>query len=250
MNLRRIILEYLASNGDSRFGRGRSYLFDGLQRQSDGRLNPLNVMEVLWELLSQGFVFVDYSQPAPDNWAWMLSDRGRRVVSSTGYEPDDPEQYLQGLKASIPEIDDLVLLYAREALGAYGSRCYLASSVMLGVASERAFQLLGESFASWLPPSEAQRFKETFESPRTNYVAKFAEFRKRVEPKKGNLPPDFAENMALTLDSVVDLLRVNRNEAGHPTGRLVDERDAYINLQMFARYLEKLYALRRFFLKH
>jgi hypothetical protein len=54
--------------------------------------------------------------------------------------------------------------------------------------------------------------------------------------------------MALTLDSVLDLLRINRNEAGHPTGRKVDRDEAYINLQMFARYLQKLYALRTFFL--
>jgi hypothetical protein len=248
MNLRRTVLDFLGSHADNRFGRGYHYLFDGLQKQCHERLNPLKVMEVLWELLSQGLVFVDYSQSAPENWVWVLSEKGRRLVTSTGYEPDDPEGYLRALSAKIAQIDDLVLLYAGEALGAYGSRCYLASSVMLGVASERAFQLLGESFASWLPNSEAQRFKETFDSPRTNYVTKFGEFRKRIEPHKGALPPEFADNMSLTLDSVLDLLRINRNEAGHPTGRRVGEQDAYINLQMFVRYLEKLYALRSFFL--
>jgi hypothetical protein len=54
--------------------------------------------------------------------------------------------------------------------------------------------------------------------------------------------------MALTLDSVLDLLRITRNEAGHPTGRRVDSNEAYINLQMFGRYLTKLYDLRAFFL--
>lgn len=53
--------------------------------------------------------------------------------------------------------------------------------------------------------------------------------------------------MSLTLDSVLDLLRITRNEAGHPTGRVVDRDEAFINLQMFARYLKKLYQLRAFF---
>ena len=53
--------------------------------------------------------------------------------------------------------------------------------------------------------------------------------------------------MALTLDSVLDLLRIYRNQAGHPTGKHVSRDDAFITLQMFARYLQKLYTLRSFF---
>src|SRR6266704_2585301 len=64
---------------------------------------------------------------------------------------------------------------------------------------------------------------------------------------KPGLPPELAENMSLSLDSVLDLLRVARNEAGHPTGRKVDRGEAYINLQMFARYLETLVGFRSFF---
>lgn len=243
MNLRRRILEYLKGRGDSRLGDGYNYIFQGLQQQSHQRLNAQEVMAALWQLLSEGLVYLDYTQPAPSNWAWVLTERGLRAARSTEYEPNDPQEYLRTLKERIPQLDELVLLYAEEALGAYNSRCYLASSVMLGVASERAFQLLAEAFASWLPGSEAKRFRETFDNPRTQYVVKFAEFRKRIEPHKGDLPPEFADSMALTLDSVLDLLRITRNEAGHPTGRLIDEGEAYINLQMFGRYLEKLYGL-------
>jgi len=49
------------------------------------------------------------------------------------------------------------------------------------------------------------------------------------------------------MDSILDLLRIYRNESGHPTGRNISREDAFINLQMFARYLEKIYKLKSFF---
>ncbi|MGO8683651.1 MAG: hypothetical protein ACLQUT_03590, partial [Thermoleophilia bacterium] len=146
------------------------------------------------------------------------------------------------------DLDDLVQLYVTESLEAYNASCYLASSVMIGVASERAFQLLGEAFAAWLPETESNKFRSVFDHPSRTYSSKFFEFRKRLEPRKPSLPTEFSDNMALTLDSVLDLLRVTRNEAGHPTGRRVKRDDAYMNLHMFARYLEKMFELRAFFL--
>lgn len=53
--------------------------------------------------------------------------------------------------------------------------------------------------------------------------------------------------MALTFDAVLDLLRIYRNDSGHPTGKHIDHDTAFINLQMFARYLEKLYQFKAFF---
>jgi hypothetical protein len=248
MNLRRTVLKLLAANADARWGKGLHYFYEAVKKEHSQPVRPLEVMEVLWQLLSEGLIFIDYSQPAPDNWEWILSERGRRVaLSDTDFDPGDPDGYLQALRANIPDLDDQIFVYVHEALRSYNSGAFLASSVMLGVASERAFQHLGESFATWLPQNEAIRFREVFDNPRQNYIAKFVEFRKRIEPRKGELPQEFADNMALTLDSVLDLLRINRNEAGHPTGRRVDEREAYINLQIFGRYLIKLHALRDFF---
>jgi hypothetical protein len=249
-SLRRAILEVLATSGvNHRWGWGRHYFFEALQRKVPEQLGPRQVMEILWQLVAEGLVFIDYTQPAAENWEWALSERGRRLVETEAdYEPDDPEGYLEALRSKIPDLDELVLLYTHEALMAYEARCYLASTVMLGVASERAFQLLGEAFASWLPKEEAEKFRKTFDNPRNNYITKFKEFRKRIEPRKRDIPPEFSDNMALNLDSIQDLLRINRNEAGHPTGRRIDRGEAYSNLKVFAYHLAKIYALKTFFI--
>jgi len=246
-SLRRTALEVLASPGNHRFGRGVHYLLPEVCKHAGGQVAPRQLMAVLWQLLAEGLVFIDYEQPSPENWLWVITERGRRVVSSGEYEPDDPEGYVRRLQSRVDSLDELVVLYTREALHAYSTSCYLASAVMLGVASERAFQVLGEAIVTWLPHSEAVGFRRVFENPRQAYQAKFLEFRKRLEPHKPDLPLEFSESMALTLDSVLDLLRIARNEAGHPTGRRVDREDAYISLQMFARYVEKMFKLRAFF---
>lgn len=248
-NLRRTVLEHLAAYGPLKWSSGKDELTQLLRRQNPEK-PQLHLMGIFWQLLSEGLVFINYSaSPHPEHWEWVLSERGQLVAgSNVDYEPEDPERYMQTLSAQISDLDELIFLYAKEALGAYSAHCYLASTVMLGVASERAFQLLGEAFAPWLPIKEEEKFRETFDKSNRTYIAKFEEFCKRIEPRKSDIPSELSDNMALTLDSILDLLRINRNDTGHPTGKQFDRDEAYINLQMFARYLKKLYALREFFL--
>jgi len=121
---------------------------------------------------------------------------------------------------------------------------------MLGVASEAAFLEMARAFADWLPEKEGGNLKDVIEGKRSNFINRFVEFRKRIDGHKHKLPDSLSDGMALTLDAVLDLLRINRNEAGHPTGKQLDRADAFINLQMFARYLEKMYRLKAFFETH
>ena len=121
---------------------------------------------------------------------------------------------------------------------------------MLGVASKAAFIEMATSFGKWLPDPQGKKFIELLENPKGDYISKFIEFRKRIEPIRTDLPEELADGMALTLDSVLDLLRVYRNDAGHPTGKKILREDDFTNLQRFARYLEKLYALKNFFDAH
>ncbi len=249
MDLKRAILKAIV---DQKENGKTSILIEILQRNPKFQtLNDDQFSEIVWQLVAEGLVFLDTPHPQYRFWEWKASQKGIKVTNSNiDYEPDDPERYLQTLRKQIPELDEQVLLYAKEALGAYEGQCYLASTVMLGVASERAFQTLGEAFASWscLPAEEQQNFLKVFNNRKRTYVDKFQEFRKRIEPRKDNIPSELSDNMALTLDSVLDLLRTNRNEAGHPTGKRFDQDEVYINLQIFARLLKKLYAFRDFFL--
>lgn len=245
-SLRRDALRAVGVGRDNRFGEG--YLI-GRLRESTGA-SSTELWEVLWALLADGLLFIDRrGQSAPENWHWVVSRRGRAALQDEDYVPHDPEGFLTELSDRNEGMDDLVLTYAREALHAFNAQCYLASSVMVGVASERALLLLMEAFASTLEGAERQKFDEVLNHPRRGIYFKFDEFRKRLEPRKPELPEWIRDSLALHLDAVADLLRVARNDSGHPTGRHLDGGTAYVNLRMFGRYTEKLWALRSHFLK-
>lgn len=69
-------------------------------------------------------------------------------------------------------------------------------------------------------------------------------FAQKLRSKKALLPEDLADGLDLTLNAVTDLLRVSRNEAGHPTERDIARDDCFIHLRMFVGYVRKLYSLK------
>ncbi len=252
MGLRETILELLASDRmDAYLGDGHTGFFADLRGKFGQKYNRVEALEEFEAMVGAGLIFIDFWQAAPANWRLGLTKKGKQVLKSKDdFEPYDPDGYMSRLKGKIPDVDEVVLLYCKESLRCFNSKCYLAASVMLGVASEKAFLLLAEAFAQWLPNNQSEKLISIIRNPRENFITKFLEFRKRIEPHKPVLPEEFADNMALNLDSVGDLIRIYRNESGHPTGKRVEKGDAYINLHMFAIYLQKIYNLRRFFLSN
>ena len=246
------LLQLLAEpDVDTRLGKGQNYLSDAIDNKLESFERPSSrqLMEAVWSLISQGLAFIDYSQPAPENWRLVLTESGSAAVKDGAINPDNSGEYLNRLKIKVPSANNIVLQYASEAVITYNARCYLASAVMLGAASEAAFIEMALSFGNWLPAGsvEQQKLLESIKSKRQNYLAKFDEFRKRMGKYKSQLPNELSDGMSLAMDSVLDLLRIYRNDAGHPTGKAISRDDAFINLQMFARYLQKLYALKEHF---
>ncbi|WP_329521557.1 hypothetical protein [Spirillospora sp. NBC_01491] len=249
MDVRSEVLKLLASPGiDARFA--QSYLPSTVRTLVGGSMTK--AWEVLWGMTADGLIYLDPNGQgsSTDNWRWRLSERGRAAATGGPWEPYDPEGYLTRLRHQIPGLDPVALRYVQEALGAFNARCFLASSVMLGVASEQVFIGLANSVVAAFDSvpelgGTADKLKQALNNPKQSQHTRFLELRKRLEPVRPKLPDDLGDN--LTMDAVADLLRVTRNDAGHPTGRNVDENTAYTHLQMAARYLEKMTALKHHF---
>ena len=246
-DLQRCTLELLSQGGDNRLGRGRHYLSAVIKEAYAGQVAPTGdeIQATFWSLVAQGLAYIDMSQPAPTNWELKLTPAGRAVLTDEQYNPSDPAGYLQKLRAAIPELSPTVEMYLREALIAFTARLYVAASVMLGVASEGAFLALANAFASTLDDKQEKKFRVILDDPRKSYNGKFTEFRKRIEPRKKDLPNEFSDGMDLTLNSVLDLLRANRNDAGHPTGKSFERDDCSISLYVAARLFKKMYGLKK-----
>ena len=212
----------------------------------ENRPSHVEIHQLLWQSLGRGLVWIEIDQPAPENWKWALTNQGLNAAQDEQFNPDDPDRYIKRLKERIPDVTDLVILYAEEAIACYGYENYLASAVMLGVASEAAFLELAESSVSWFG-SSGVKLGEILSKTGVPYTQKLNEFKKRLEPKRGEIPSEFIDGIDLTVSSVLDMYRVTRNDTGHPTGINVNREDQYISLQMFGRYLEKLYLLKNYF---
>jgi hypothetical protein len=84
---------------------------------------------------------------------------------------------------------------------------------MLGVAAERVFDGLASALVT-ANPATTRKLQDALNNPRSSQNSRFQELRKALEPIRPQLPDGLAD--ALTLDAVADLLRITRNEAGHP----------------------------------
>lgn len=248
--LQRTILRLLkSSETDSRLGNGRFGLAEAVEAQfpENRRPDPGEIMAAVWALVGQGLAYIDYSATNPANWTVLASRAGLTADHLGSPSASDPEAFLEWLSEAVPLASSAVFEYASEALICQNNRCYFACSVMVALAAEAAFLELASSFSRALPDGQKQIFSQVITNPRTMPSTKFAEFKKRMEPFRSDIPSDISDGLTMTLDGLLGLIQSYRDDASHPMVRKIAPDDALINLQMFSRYIRKVYALREFF---
>lgn len=204
------------------------------------------VNEAVWSLVARRLAWIEIDQAHPMAWFVQLTERGKAAAESEAVNPDDPLGYMRRLLQAAPATSDVVQLYLRESLKSFEQECYLASAVMLGVAAEACMLETANAFVNWSGES-ARKLRQMLESPRTYYVAKLEGFQKCLAVAKGSLPSEFSDNLDLDVTAVLQLIRVTRNAAGHPTRRQIDREDAFNHLVIYARANKRLYDLMGFF---
>jgi hypothetical protein len=158
----------------------------------------------------------------------------------------DVSSYEVVIKQQVPSIDDVTLVYLREAMQSFYSGCYLSSSVMLGVASEHTFMKLLEKIET--TGTYKSTFKKAFDE--RNISKKFEAFKNRLKQELGkniSLPNEIKENLETNLDGIMNTIRNFRNDSGHPSGNIISREQCYVNLNLFVPYCKKAYQLIDFF---
>lgn len=215
--------------------------------QASSYAHQYKIMEAVWSLVAKRMVYVDYSQSASSNWKIHLTERGREAARDSTLNPDNVPAYLRRVVADIPALTTIPRFYLDEALRAYSNECYTASTMMLGVAAEATFYDVAVSFAAWLNNSSGSALADVLAKPTTAYIQKFIEFQKRLAANKGHLLVHLQQNLDLNINSVLELLRLARNDVGHPTGVQVTRHDAFQYLVIFPGLAKRLYDLKAHF---
>ena len=209
-------------------------------------------MKKIWELSNTGLIFLDYTDTNNINLLkWKLTEYGEKVLNDESFFLYDVNSYLETIKSKIPLIDDTILFYLKESLHSFKAGCWIASSVMLGVASEKLFYIVADAFSDWLSENEGQRLKNDIS--RKPLSAAIDEYEKKLRTHMPEINSSFAESEFelkpdLDLNYFRDIVRVYRNRTGHPTGFKIEKSQVYNNLICFSYHCEKYYALIKVFI--
>ena len=193
--------------------------------------------DVFWDLFRQGHVILGMNDTNP-TWPWFrLSHFGKTAL--TGGDPylfTDTSSYIDMVRREVGELDEVTELYLSEAIRAFYAGCLLSSSVMLGVAAEHRFlALIEKATASSAFAGEFQGVAEE-----RTLLRKITRFQNRLASLQQRLSGDVREDLDIHLGFIQSVIRISRNESGHPSGKSVDRAQAYVRLQLFVPFAVKL----------
>jgi len=199
--------------------------------------------EIVQELITAGFLYPGTAGDFNSSYPWLtITEYGKEAFLKEDWLPYDPEGYVKALKTKVPTIDDITLAYIGEAIAAYNRRHLLSATITLGVASENLMLLLIETYTDWIPDIAR---KAAFQKKIADRFisTQYKEFKKEFLNDLKSLPKEFQSDWETYLDGVFNFVRLNRNDAGHPTGKQFDAKVVYGNLQMFAEYAQFIFKL-------
>lgn len=100
-------------------------------------------LELFWELFRQGIITIGLNDSNREFPFFRVSSFGKKILEgSDPYFFHDVTTYESLVKARVPNIDPITLIYLKEAVQAFKTGCVLSLTVMIGVATEHSFLLL------------------------------------------------------------------------------------------------------------
>jgi hypothetical protein len=200
------------------------------------------ILEIVWDLFRQGIITLGLNTSNP-GWPWLrLSRFGTQTLESQSpYRFHDTSGFLRILQSEVPDIGAETVVYAEEAVATFYAECLLSTCVMLGVAAENEFlRLLQVASAN---PIHRSKFLPILKIPFIR--TKISKFQEALRPLTGSLSKATTEDLDTNLNSIQSVLRIARNEAGHPSGARPPTREqAYVFLQLFVPFAKQLMRLR------
>lgn len=203
--------------------------------------------QVFWDMFRQGIITLGMSEGLNNNFPFfLLTGFGKKAVAEGDtYFISDYTGFEQRIRNDIPEIDDVTLIYLKESFQAFRSGCLISSAVTLGVAAERLFNLLLDQLHS--DPVYKQKFKKVFSA--RGILSRIKIFKKICQNYRKSFDYEINERFDTEFLGVQQMIRIYRNESGHPTGSIISREQAFVNLQLFIPFGKIIHRLMDFFKK-
>jgi hypothetical protein len=195
------------------------------------------VRDVFWDLFRQGIIILGMNDANP-MWPWFrLSHFGQKTLQNQNpYRFHDTTSFLDIVRREVPDISAEAVAYLDEAVAAFYAGCLLASCVMLGVAAEAEFLRLVQTVTS------SSNYGGIFAAvSRPQFIrGKITSFVDILKPLLPKLPKEAVEDLETNFMMIQSVIRIARNEAGHPTAATPEREQVYIYLQLFTPFARSL----------
>ena len=183
--------------------------------------------ETFWKLCGEGLVCPGYNHSNQNLPHISITDYGIKCFEEGKILPYDPEGFLNSLYANVKNIDDVIKMYFEEAVKCFIGRNYLSAVVMVGGAIEKTVIVLTEEIYKLIDIAEQPDYQKKI-LDQWKIKIKFDNLLKFLSEKgyKHKLGRTSQEKLDSTLPAIVNIVRITRNETGHPTGREVYREEA------------------------
>jgi len=210
--------------------------------------------EAFYYLFHNGFTIPEPPPNIPGNPSqarYYLTTRGLAWAASTEPLPEDVDGYMRVLLNLVPTLDPIIKQYIREGLSSFERQTFFAAAVMLGAAAEKGVYLLAESMIAALTDiNKQERFKKLMERRRLKELFDIVEKTIREAGVAKALPYPIFDGAESHLMSLIEAIRVQRNDAVHPMNAAVSADSVRLSFHAFPHAIEKLEELRAWFLSN
>ena len=216
-----------------------------------GQLNPideLNILETWWDLLVERVVTPGSNASNENLPFFRVTDFGQQYLKQREPHYYDSQGYLETLKAYCSDLDAVVAQYAIEGVQCFRRGLLFATAVMFGAASERAILSLLEAMAAAeSDPRARKQMTDLIENPKMPTIFDTVQ-EKMVALIKGKaLPYEVHQGGTEHLLSLLETVRVQRNDAVHPHAGKVSRTKVLMMVNSFPGALGFVNRLRTWF---
>jgi hypothetical protein len=164
-----------------------------------------------------------------------ITSYGVECIKADNWLPYDPDGYLKQFRLVVPQIDEISFKYISESIQACNRRMLLSSTITLGAASENMMLQLIEAFVAAIEdPSRSSKFLSKLEE--RGIAGKYILLREEIKISIKKIPEELTRDLDTYLEGIFSFIRLNRNSAGHPTGRDLNIKILNANLQILPEY--------------